>query len=216
MAGGADATTAKERLLGGAIDYIATHGSADLSLRQVAKVIGTSHRMLLYHFGSKEGLLIEVVRAVEERQRRLFAELDAGVATTEPAAIGEMARRFWRRLSAPENWPYVRLLFEIYGRALQGDQRTAPLLDGIVASWVEPLTDWAVRRGLPPAKARGFARLGVAVPRGLLLDLMATGDREAVDEAMNLFIDTYETLAGAAVDDPAGSPVALDDPAGSS
>ncbi|WP_222853505.1 TetR/AcrR family transcriptional regulator [Fodinicola acaciae] len=193
-----EATTAKERLLGGAIDYIATHGSADLSLRQLAKATGTSHRMLLYHFGSKEGLLIEVVRAVEERQRRIFAELDADVDTDDPAAVGEMARRFWRRLSAPENWPYVRLLFEIYGRALQGDQRTAPLLDGIVSSWVEPLTQWAARRGLPPAKARAFARLGVAVPRGLLLDLMATGDHQAVDEAMGLFIDTYEALAATA------------------
>jgi AcrR family transcriptional regulator len=183
------ASTAKERLLGGAIDYIATHGAADVSLRQVAKAIGSSHRMLI-HFESKEGLLVEVVRAVEERQRMLFAELDAD----ESASVGELGRRFWQRLSAPENWPYVRLLFEIYGRALQGDQRSKPLLDGLVESWLPPLTEWARRRGLPPEQARGYARLGVAVPRGLLLDLMATGDKAAVDEAMELFIATYENL----------------------
>ncbi|GAA1665402.1 TetR/AcrR family transcriptional regulator [Fodinicola feengrottensis] len=182
--------TAKERLLGGAIDYIATNGAADLSLRQVAKAIGTSHRMLIYHFASKEGLLIEVVRAVEERQRMLFAELNADESTD----VGEMARRFWQRLSAAENWPYVRLLFEIYGRALQGDQRSRPLLDGLVESWLPPLTEWGIQRGLPPEKARAYARLGVAVPRGLLLDLMATGDKAAVDEAMDLFITSYETL----------------------
>jgi AcrR family transcriptional regulator len=44
-------------------------GIADLSLRQLAAAIGTSHRMLLYHFGSREGLLAAVTRAVEEQQQ---------------------------------------------------------------------------------------------------------------------------------------------------
>jgi hypothetical protein len=46
---------------------------------------------------------------------------------------------------------------------------------------------------MPPALARARARLGVAVTRGLLLDLLATGDRAGVDAAMDEFIDAYET-----------------------
>ena len=39
-----------------------------------------------------------------------------------------------------------------------------------------------------PRDARAEARLGVAVIRGLLLDLLATGDRAALDEAVERFI----------------------------
>src|SRR5437879_9141524 len=69
------ATGTKDRLLDAAMDYVAVHGSSGLSLRQLAIAIGTSHRMLIYHFGSKEGLLVEVIRTVEARQRDIVAEL---------------------------------------------------------------------------------------------------------------------------------------------
>ncbi len=59
--------TARERLLDSVIQHFAADGLADQSLRRIAEAIGTSHRMLLYHFGSKDGLLLEVVRAVEAR-----------------------------------------------------------------------------------------------------------------------------------------------------
>ena len=59
----------RERLLESVIQHFAEHGLADQSLRHIAEAIGTSHRMLLYHFGSKDGLLLEVVRAVEARYR---------------------------------------------------------------------------------------------------------------------------------------------------
>jgi AcrR family transcriptional regulator len=47
-------------------------GIADLSLRELAAAIGTSHRRLLYHFGSREGLLVAIARAVEEAERARF------------------------------------------------------------------------------------------------------------------------------------------------
>src|SRR5690606_21167739 len=62
-------------LLAAAVEYVATHGIGERSLRQIAAALGTSHRMLIYHFGSKEGLLVEVVREVERRQRELLAAL---------------------------------------------------------------------------------------------------------------------------------------------
>ena len=65
-------TDTRERLLAAAVDYAAEHGLADLSLRSLAAGLGTSHRMLIFHFGSKEGLLVEVVRAVEAQQRALL------------------------------------------------------------------------------------------------------------------------------------------------
>ncbi|MDQ4020910.1 MAG: hypothetical protein M3257_04605 [Actinomycetota bacterium] len=61
---------------------------------------------------------------------------------------GEIARRFWRRLADPAMWPHERLFFEMYGRALQRDPCAAPLLDGLVESWLAPLTEWNRRQGI--------------------------------------------------------------------
>ncbi len=179
-----DGTTARERLLAAAMEYVAEHGVGDLSLRGLAAALGTSHRMLSYHFGSREGLLIEVIRTVEAQQR-------AGLATLlldEDASPAEVMRRAWQGVADPALWPNERLFFEIYTQALQGHPHAQPLLDGIVDLWVEPLARILVAEGRTEAEARAEARLGVAVTRGLLLDLLATGDREAVDAAMERYI----------------------------
>jgi AcrR family transcriptional regulator len=178
----------RERLLAAAVDYVAEHGISDLSLRGLAAALGTSHRMLIYHFGSKEGLLIEVIKAVEQRQRDALAELKRDPSLS-PA---ETMRLLWERLADPSLWPHERLFFEIYGQALQGRPHAAPLLDGIVTSWLDPLAEFAVELGLPADSARANARLWVAVARGLLLDLLATGDRRGVDEALEQFTSQLE------------------------
>jgi hypothetical protein len=49
--------------------------------------------------------------------------------------------------------------------------------------------EYSVRLGGPPETARADARLSVAVGRGLLLDLLATRDRAAADEAFARFIE---------------------------
>ncbi len=184
----------RQRLLDAAVDYVAANGISDVSLRQLAAALDTSHRMLVYHFGSKEGLLVEVVRAVEERQRRALAEL----AADPELSPGDQARQIWRRLTDPALAPHERLFFEVYGQALQGRPHTTSLLDGIVDNWLEPLTRLAIQHGTPARQARAQARLGVAVIRGLLLDLLATGDRQGVDAAMEVFITMYETATSGA------------------
>jgi hypothetical protein len=93
-----------------------------------------------------------------------------------------MAIEFWRRLSDPALAPYERLFFELYGAALAGQESVAPVLDGIVTSW---LADESMFAGLPLPQAR----MALAFSRGALLDLLATGDREGVDAAVQAFID---------------------------
>jgi AcrR family transcriptional regulator len=185
MPGPEDGTPARERLLAAAMEHVAEHGVGNLSLRGLAAALGTSHRMLIYHFGSREGLLIEVIRAVEAQQRAALAEL----LLDEDAPPAETMRRMWRRVADPALWPNERLFFEVYAQALQGGPHARPLLDGIVDLWVEPLARIAVARGEDEARARAEARLGVAVTRGLLLDLLATRDRAAVDAAMERYIE---------------------------
>jgi AcrR family transcriptional regulator len=181
---------ARERLLAAAMEHVAEHGVGDLSLRGLAAALGTSHRMLIYHFGSREGLLIEVIRAVEEQQREALRLILEQEADAPPA---EIMRRMWARVADPALWPNVRLFFEVYAQALQGSPHALPLLDGIVDAWVEPLAA-LVAPDRPAAEARAEARLGVAVVRGLLLDLLATGDRDAVDAAMERYIAAVAPL----------------------
>jgi AcrR family transcriptional regulator len=182
-------------LLDGAIDHVVEHGISDLSLRELAAALGTSHRMLIHHFGSKEGLWVEIVRTVEQRQRDLLGEIlpDPG------AGVAEAMRAWWKHISDPSLWANERLFFELYGQALQGRAHTTELLDGIVESWLDPATEINIALGVPRELARAHARLGVAVTRGLLLDLVATRDIAAVDAAMEAFIAVYtEWLANAA------------------
>jgi AcrR family transcriptional regulator len=179
---------ARQRLLTAAADYVAEHGVSDQSLRQLAAGLGTSHRMLIYHFGSKQGLLVEIIRTVEARQRAVLADL----ARAPGESAGDMARRFWQRISDPVLWPNIRLFFEVYGQALQGRPGTTHLLDDVIDAWMEPVMALGIEHGMSEEDAQAQARLGVAVTRGLLLDLLATGDRVAVDAAMEQFIQSYE------------------------
>src|SRR5438105_3423770 len=106
----------RARLLAAVLDHVASRGISDLSLREVAAAVGTSHRMLIYHFGSREGLMVAIVRAVEEAQRAFLGELTADPSLSQADAI----RLMWRRLADPALWPNERLFFEIYALALQG------------------------------------------------------------------------------------------------
>jgi AcrR family transcriptional regulator len=187
-----DADDPRARLLAKVVVYGGHHGLSDLSLRELAAAVGTSHRMLLYHFGSKEGLMVAVVQAVEAAQRDALAELAADRGLDDPDAI----RTMWRRLADPAMWPRERLFYEMYGQALQGRPGTTSLLDGIVDEWVDETSHYAIASGTPESVARVEARLGVAVVRGLLLDLLATGDREAVDAAMEHYITRYVARSG--------------------
>jgi AcrR family transcriptional regulator len=179
--------SARRRLLEAVIDHFATDGLADQSLRHIAQEVGTSHRMLLYHFGSKDGLLLEVVRAVEARTQAYFAAVGAEAGS----ATDELVRRVWAYVADPALADFERLFFALYGRALQGDAAALPLLTDDLERWVDANAAQAAAVGIPPETARVHARLGLAVTRGLLLDLLATGEREGVEAALQAFAARY-------------------------
>lgn len=187
----------RQRLLDAVIEHIATRGISDLSLRELAAAIDTSHRMLIHHFGGREGLLVEVVKEVERRQRAALADV---LPDDRTLPLGEQMRAWWRHISDPALWPNERLFFELYGQALQQRPGTTELLDGIVDAWLEPAAEILEAHEIPHARAH--ARLGIATTRGLLLDLLATKDREEVDEAMEAHIALLEQAAQVRITPP--------------
>jgi AcrR family transcriptional regulator len=178
---------AKEALLGQMVDPFFADGLGDLSLRKIAAAIGTSHRMLIYHFGSKNGLLVEVVRAVEARSQTQLDHIGGGAAEV----TDEVIRRMWQYVADPAQADFERLFFALYGRALQGDEQVRPLLGESIDGWLAANEAFAAAQGIPLEVARIHARLGLAVVRGLLLDLLATGDRGGVDAALDVFAGGY-------------------------
>ena len=187
MPGQSSPLSARERLLDAVIEHFTADGLADQSLRRIAEAVGTSHRMLLYHFGSKDGLMLEVVRAVEARTRAAFAAI-GGEAAGE---TDELIRRMWAYVADPALADFERLFFALYGRALQGDEATRPLLKDDIESWLDANARWPRRWACPPTSPGSTPASGLAVTRGLLLDLLATGDRAGVDAALEVFARRY-------------------------
>jgi AcrR family transcriptional regulator len=172
----------KRELLDRVVDYVLDEGIADLSLRPLAKRLDTSPRMLLYHFGSKSRLMLDALDAASERQRQMLAEwLSADPALGEDPA--ELMRLFWRWSLRPVMEPYLRLYFEVYGLALQKPQRWQAFLDSAVRPWLVTIEERLRAAGVPADEAVNLATLAVATHRGLLLDLLATGQRRRVQRA---------------------------------
>ena len=180
----------RQQLLQSVMEHLEAEGLGAASLRQIAAAVGTSHRMLVYHFGSKEALLVEVVRALEQQQKQFLAALVADASLTP---IDQM-RRMWRQLIDPSVWPQARLFFEVYGQALRGGRGSAPFLKDVIDSWIGPLSDLGRRHGIAEKEVESFARLSLAVTRGLLLDLLTSGDRDRIEATMDHFLRHYLPL----------------------
>jgi AcrR family transcriptional regulator len=179
----------RKELLDALIEAFSRGGIGGRSLREVADAVGTSHRMLLHHFGSRDGLLLTIVEEVERRQAATLHDL--------PDDPADATAAMWADLRRPELRPFERLFFECYARAAQGEEPFTRLLPAAVDGWLAQV-DEASDGTADPA----LVRLGLAVTRGLLLDLVATGDDEGVDAAAATFVELLRQAVPAA---PAGA-----------
>jgi len=192
-------STARDRLLADVLRHVQGGGLADVSLRGLAAAVGTSHRMLLYHFGSREGLVAAVVAAVEAGQRQVLADI-AGRWAADPASA---VLAFWADLADPARHESERLFFEAVALALRDRPGTEGLRETLVEPWLDAATATSAaaapgdagrdagRDAASDAEARLDARIGMALTRGLLLDLLVTGDRAGVDAAMERFVSRH-------------------------
>jgi AcrR family transcriptional regulator len=174
---------ARSTLLEAVITELDRSGIRDRSLRDIALAVGSSHRMLIHHFGSREALFVAVVDAVEQGERDRTHALDL---ETIPDPV-DAFRAIWRGLAQPRQAGRERLFFECYARGLQGEAPFDRLLPAAVDSWLTMVTDLNVAAGMPRPAARAHARMTLAVVRGMLLDLLATGDRRGCAAAIDLF-----------------------------
>jgi AcrR family transcriptional regulator len=173
----------RQDLLDRVVGHLQTSGLGDQSLRQIAEAVGTSHRMLVYHFGSREGLLAAVVGEVERRERAASERAMAGL--DDPSLALE---RIWAAVSAPDRANEERLFYELAGQALQGRPGTETLLESLITPWIEVGVEWSVAHGMSRADASVLTRMDLAMVRGLLMDLLATDDRRSVNAAFRRYV----------------------------
>jgi AcrR family transcriptional regulator len=179
----------RAELLDAAVEYAAEFGFSELSWRPVAAALGVSPTTLVHHFGTKEQMLEAILGRL--RERVFVATRDAA---GEPPDLATEARASWTRAADPHHAAEYRLFFAVYGRALQAPEQFAAFLEHVVAYWMNALVD-AQGPDVDPATATRTATLVIATIRGLLLDLLATGDRERVEDAAESFIATLQCQA---------------------
>jgi AcrR family transcriptional regulator len=169
----------RAKLLDQVIKYILEHGLMRLSLRPLAAGIKTSPRMLLYFFGSKEQLITEVMAEIRLRQRVDFARALSGTGSQK-----ERYLRAWNTWTAPRMEKFGRFWFGVYGLALRNPERFSEFLKQSVGDWL-PLFEQAFgAAGFPAERASTLATLSLATMRGLLLDLLARGERARVNATL--------------------------------
>lgn len=180
-----EASNPRDLLLGQVVDWFSKNGIGDTSLRTLAAQIGTSHRMLNYHFGSREGLLAEVVAEAWRRHRLAFEGLFDGAA--DPAAA---AWDFWSRLA--DQVDISALHFELSAAAMQGHAWAAGPVREQLEEWSQLLAQFFERLGNPPPEAELLAHTSLAITRGTLEVLALNGDRESADRVMSGFLAALE------------------------
>jgi AcrR family transcriptional regulator len=175
-------STRREELLEATANYLLANGVASLSLRPLAAAIGSKARLLVYHFGSRERLLIEAMSLIRARARKaLETSMAAGLSDAKPDVL---VRGLWKWSTSRRNRPYLRLLFEVHGLALQDPKQYAGYLRGAIQTWVE-LVATALKPRYGTVDAVTVATLIVGTIDGLLLDYLSTGDLQRATKALD-------------------------------
>ncbi len=176
----------RQRILAACTDHALAHGLPD-RLEPLAAAAGTSSRMLIYHFGSRDRLLREVLGQARQRQLQAFTEL-LRLRRDEPYPA--TLARAWSAISGPEGEPYLRMFSRLHDTA--GEPLWPGFRRAATTDWLAPLEEGMGSLGRPE-----LATVVLAVIRGLLMDLDATGDAARTGRAFRDFLATIETPAGA-------------------
>lgn len=167
----------RDRILDDCVDHALAHGLPD-RLAPLAAASGTSTRMLIYHFGTRDALLREILGRARRRQRDFFGEL---VSPRPDEPYPSTLRRAWRSMTGPAGRPYLSM----FGRLREDTEQQ--LWPGFpreaTTDWLQPFEDGMRSIGRPE-----LGTLVLAVVRGLIMDIEATGDALRADRAFDDFL----------------------------
>jgi AcrR family transcriptional regulator len=168
--------TIKPALLEQVLQYLLANGISNLSLRPLASELDTTPRKLLYHFGSKEQMIVESLELAQQQYVTMLS--------SSPPPAGEWQvelERLWQQLTTPDAAMFMKLLFEVEMQAMKGNELYQ-------AFAVETLGGW---RMFMKSRLEGCdditANLVVNVFSGLLLDYFLTDDETRILASFRAF-----------------------------
>jgi AcrR family transcriptional regulator len=184
------AATRRAELLEATVEYLLENGAGGLSLRPLAAAIGTKARLLIYHFGSRDVLISSALSVLLGRIQQAFLTMHSA-ATLDRTLLG-----FWRWATDKPNEPHLRLFFEVHGLAIRDPKRYGQYLRGAIESWKVLITERLNNRKLTTRQREELATLIIATVDGLLLDYLATGERDRTTRTLTLFTKRLKKEVG--------------------
>jgi AcrR family transcriptional regulator len=164
-------------LLSAMAEHVLVHGLGTTSLRPLARSAGTSDRMLIYHFGSKDALIADLLDHLAER---MADGLDAALPQTRFDSVGSCVATVSGLMRQPGFAPYARVWLDIVAAAAQGGEGYLAAGGQVIDRFLGWIEARLPERAEDPAAA---ARLALALIEGALV-LDAVGHRDASDAAI--------------------------------
>ena len=183
-------TSRRDEVAQAATDYVLEHGLVGLSLRPLAAELGTSDRMLLYHFENKDDLVASVLRVSNDRSVAVLRALPPS------ASVRGAVLDLWAAMSSPGLARCQRVYVEAAALGLFGHEPYVTVVSEANALWVAAVADHLARSGVPRARAgRGTALLDAAF-MGFQLDLPLDPGDAVLDQAVEDLADAIVVIAG--------------------
>lgn len=168
----------REDLLAQATDYVLDHGLIGLSLRPLAAGLGTSDRMLVYHFGTKDALVVALIEEIAERS---FAAIRA----IKPArTVHGGVLRIWEAHTHGQLNRCQRFYAQAAASGMLGDDPYRSYVTAADEAWSRSLGDYLRACGAPPRRVPRIVRLVDAGIMGLHLQLQVVHERRELDRAV--------------------------------
>ncbi len=182
----------RQELLDRIVVYLADQGLAQATLRPMAATLDVSINRLVHHFGSKEEL---ITAALDRGIQQQIAVRDAWLKRHPRMSPVELYRRWWRWMNAsPANLALVRLNYEAAAldtsvTGLAGDVRADQ-----IGVWRHDLELRLLAEGVPADRVELEAGLIKAGFSGLIMDLIATGERKRLTVACEVWLDRVSEI----------------------
>jgi AcrR family transcriptional regulator len=183
---GRPSTGARERILEAAIEVLKADGYAGLTIAKVAARAGESKPLVVYHYGSKQGLVQAAGRSIAEMiTNEVLAEIDG--ATTVESVIRGADAGVERVLD--EDQRVARLYFDLAAVSVV-DPEIRQTIAEVNEQWREVLVRLITEAsdGLPTTRARVLTVMLIAGMQGMTLERIERGATPERKRARELFI----------------------------
>ncbi|PKL16832.1 MAG: hypothetical protein CVV49_14195 [Spirochaetae bacterium HGW-Spirochaetae-5] len=172
----------KADILEKVIFSISYKGLNNLSLRDIAREVGMSARMLIYHFESYDNLINSIFIYLSTRHKNMIKDL---LTENSDKTLGEVTQIFIETIYIDENKKYLLLFLELYVKALRDVEKYSDFFNEVLHNWIDEIENIISRKyGI---KSKSYASMILSFYRGLMLEWLASNDDKRIIESSRLF-----------------------------